>query len=142
MRFLTLLILFQILLGTSAFAASNLSSPELKQLQKEKEMRLIQRRTYTFQNPETALRLGIRTLEYLGFYIDQAYPYEYTVSAVNGDTENLMAAVKILKKTKNSNKYEVWFNLKLKQKTVEAPGPYQTFFKTFDEQPWKAADAE
>ena len=107
-----------------ALAGKYAATPaELAQLQKEQDLRILQRRVYENTTRDQLMRRCITALQENGFYIDQAYPLKNQIRAIHNKDVNLLTAVKVLPVPDRHRTFQVWVNLKYETETLASPYP-------------------
>jgi len=145
MRYFALILMVLLMWVAPVLAAQktalkyDLTSAQKKELEQEKELRLIQRRVFDCPDTATALRQGIAVLQSFGFYIEQVFPLENLVQGISSEDEDLLCALEAKPVPGTPGKVIVWFNLHQiasfsllpSQDVIRDKAPYQQFFKAF-----------
>lgn len=116
---------------------------ELAQLQKEKDLKIIQRRVYEDTTRDQLLRRCIAALKENGFYIDQAYPLKNQIRALHSSDVRLLTAIKVLPVADRYRTFQVWVNLKYEKpglsyptlEVIEDPACYRKIFASINKLP-------
>lgn len=128
----SLLIAIMMCFGALVSPTPAATPKELEEVQKEKKLRLIQRRIYSANDQYIAMRKAIRAMQSIGFNIEQVYEMKNLVKGIHRDNSHFISALRVRSLPSRPGKIEVWFNLHFSEDPVESPQPYKVFFNTFE----------
>ena len=98
--------------------------------QSQLALRQVQTRTYEVDDSHRALRSVIATLQDLEFVIDKADSELATVTATRLQGQQVRMTVTV--RERESQRFAVRANIRIDERAVDDPGPYQDFFAALD----------